>query len=172
MHFPCPTVQQPIYIKTAAKHSSKSKQITFNSFSHYLFSLHVWDTLPLWGKCCGDQLPLVLSLCLFQSKIKHSPLPLPLLLSRSDFWWEGKEQRSHRPTLAKVNDLRQTHSAPSYQKPQFEGCGISKVTAKQTARKRANGWKELHQIHPTAQFSPISKNLFCRDPMNSQLIAI
>lgn len=73
--------------------------------------------------------------------------------------------------MAKVNDLGQTQ-APSYQKPQFEGSGKSKVTAKQTATRRANHRMELDQIYLTAQFCPISKNFFCRDSMNSELIEL
>lgn len=122
----------------------------------------------VWRSASLGSEPLLVS-------VKNITLPItvfsfPLLL-RNNFWWEAKEQRSHRPTVAKVNDLGQTQ-APSYQKPQFEGCGINKVTAKQTATRRANHRMELHHIHLTAPFCPISEKLFCRDSMISELLAI
>lgn len=157
----------------AAKHSSRTKKIKFNSFSHWIFfSACLEDSTSEGVVSCFSSGSLLVS-------IKNTTVPttlfsFPLLLNRSKFWWKGKEQSKvigqgwPKSITSRANPL-------SSLLPEATIWGVwnKQSHCKTNCCKTEDCCrKELHQIHPAAPSCPISNSIFCKDPMNSELRAL
>lgn len=90
--------------------------------------------------------------------LPNTPFSLSLLLNRSNSWWKGKE---HRRVIDQEWQMSMTLGKPTKLLP-TRSYDVRSKCKTNCSRRKANGRKEL----------PFSNGLFCRDPMNSELIAI